>query len=54
MAELASATGWSPSAVRRRMAELRGCGVLYFDVEYWPRTTRRRSRAPLRLRRTCS
>ncbi|MFE9391144.1 Lrp/AsnC family transcriptional regulator [Streptomyces sp. NPDC006784] len=37
VAELASATGWSPSAVRRRMAELRGCGALYFDVEYGPR-----------------
>ncbi|MFF7635024.1 Lrp/AsnC family transcriptional regulator [Kitasatospora sp. NPDC008050] len=32
--ELAAATGWSPSTTRRRMAELRGCGVLYFDVEY--------------------
>ncbi|WP_327071252.1 Lrp/AsnC family transcriptional regulator [Kitasatospora sp. NBC_01250] len=35
--DLAAATGWSPSTVRRRMAELRECGALYFDVEYdWP------------------
>ncbi|MBB4921999.1 Lrp/AsnC family transcriptional regulator [Kitasatospora kifunensis] len=32
--ELAAATGWSPSTVRRRMAELRECGVLYFDLEH--------------------
>nr|WP_180218256.1 AsnC family transcriptional regulator [Streptomyces albus] len=35
--ELAAATGWSPSTVRRRMAELRANGTLYFDVEYAPR-----------------
>ncbi|EPD90929.1 hypothetical protein HMPREF1486_05309 [Streptomyces sp. HPH0547] len=32
--ELVAATGWSASTVRRRMAELRASGVLYFDVEY--------------------
>ncbi|WP_307808260.1 Lrp/AsnC family transcriptional regulator [Streptomyces oryzae] len=32
--ELAAATGWSPSTVRRRMAELRATGALYFDVDY--------------------
>ncbi|NGO67545.1 AsnC family transcriptional regulator [Streptomyces sp. SB3404] len=33
VAELAAATGWSPSTVRRRMAELRANGALYFDVD---------------------
>ncbi|MET9292203.1 AsnC family transcriptional regulator [Streptomyces sp. NPDC003077] len=32
-AELAGATGWSQSTVRRRMAELRASGVLYYDVD---------------------
>lgn len=32
-AELAAATGWSESTVRRRMDQLRDVGVLYFDVE---------------------
>lgn len=32
--ELAEATGWSASTVRRRMAELRADGVLYFDLDY--------------------
>jgi DNA-binding Lrp family transcriptional regulator len=32
-AELAAATGWSESTVRRRMDQLRACGVLYFDLE---------------------
>lgn len=32
-AELAAATGWSESTVRRRMDQLRAAGVLYFDVE---------------------
>jgi DNA-binding Lrp family transcriptional regulator len=32
-AELAAATGWSESTVRRRMDQLRAVGVLYFDVE---------------------
>jgi DNA-binding Lrp family transcriptional regulator len=34
LAELAAATGWSQSTVRRRMAELRGSGALYFDLDY--------------------
>jgi DNA-binding Lrp family transcriptional regulator len=33
-AELAAATGWSPTTVRRRMAELRASGVLYFDLDF--------------------
>ncbi|MEU9110612.1 Lrp/AsnC family transcriptional regulator [Streptomyces sp. NPDC048483] len=33
-AELAAATGWSPTTVRRRLAELRADGVLYYDVDY--------------------
>jgi DNA-binding Lrp family transcriptional regulator len=32
--DLAAATGWSPSTVRRRVAELRAAGALYFDVDY--------------------
>jgi DNA-binding Lrp family transcriptional regulator len=32
-ADLASATGWSESTVRRRMDQLRDVGVLYFDLE---------------------
>lgn len=32
-AELAALTGWSESAVRRRMDQLREAGVLYFDIE---------------------
>ena len=32
-AELAAATGWSESAVRRRMDQLRDAGVLFFDLE---------------------
>ena len=32
-AELAAATGWSESTVRRRMDQLRAAGMLYFDVE---------------------
>jgi DNA-binding Lrp family transcriptional regulator len=31
--ELAEATGWSPTTVRRRLAELRRAGALYFDLE---------------------
>ncbi|MGY4985364.1 Lrp/AsnC family transcriptional regulator [Streptomyces nigrescens] len=34
LAELAAATGWSPTTVRRRFAELRANGVLYYDVDY--------------------
>jgi DNA-binding Lrp family transcriptional regulator len=32
-ADLAAATGWSESTVRRRMDQLRELGVLYFDLE---------------------
>lgn len=32
--ELAAATGWSPTTVRRRLTELRSCGVLFYDVDY--------------------
>jgi DNA-binding Lrp family transcriptional regulator len=34
LGELAAATGWSQSTVRRRMAELQDCGALYFDMEF--------------------
>jgi DNA-binding Lrp family transcriptional regulator len=34
LAELAAASGRSQSSVRRRLAELQACGVLYFDVNY--------------------
>ena len=34
LTELAEATGWSQSTVRRRMAELRECGALYLDVDF--------------------
>ncbi|ADI08412.1 transcriptional regulator, AsnC family protein [Streptomyces bingchenggensis BCW-1] len=34
LGELAAATGWSQSTVRRRLAELRSDGTLYFDVDY--------------------
>jgi DNA-binding Lrp family transcriptional regulator len=33
-AELAAATGWSASTVRRRMSELRASGALYFDLAF--------------------
>ncbi|HEY3753927.1 MAG TPA: AsnC family transcriptional regulator [Pseudonocardiaceae bacterium] len=33
-AELASATGWSLTTVRRRLTDLQDSGVLYFDVDY--------------------
>ncbi|HEX3778813.1 MAG TPA: Lrp/AsnC family transcriptional regulator [Pseudonocardiaceae bacterium] len=33
-AELAAATGWSQSTVRRRLAELLDSGVLYLDLEF--------------------
>ncbi|WSF70273.1 Lrp/AsnC family transcriptional regulator [Streptomyces decoyicus] len=34
LGELAAVTGWSPTTVRRRLAELRADGVLYYDVDY--------------------
>jgi DNA-binding Lrp family transcriptional regulator len=33
-AELAAATGWSQSTVRRRLSQLRSSGAVYLDVEY--------------------
>lgn len=47
--ELATATGLSPSTVRRRITELRSAGVLYFDVEYHPDVLQRNFRAALWL-----
>jgi DNA-binding Lrp family transcriptional regulator len=35
-AELAAATGWPESSVRRRMRELRRSGAIYYDVEVRP------------------
>ncbi len=32
--QLAAATGWSPTTVRRRTVELRERGVLYLDIDY--------------------
>ena len=32
--DLASATGWSQTTVRRRIADLRAGGTLYFDVDF--------------------
>jgi DNA-binding Lrp family transcriptional regulator len=32
--DLATATGWSQSTVRRRIADLRASGMLYFDVDF--------------------
>ncbi|MFI2075019.1 MULTISPECIES: Lrp/AsnC family transcriptional regulator [Streptomyces] len=34
--ELAAATGWSESTVRRRIDELRAAGVLYFEIDIDP------------------
>ncbi|MCM3922658.1 Lrp/AsnC family transcriptional regulator [Frankia sp. AiPs1] len=33
-AELATATGWSPTTVRRRLSELRSSGALYYDLDF--------------------
>ncbi|MFG1806174.1 Lrp/AsnC family transcriptional regulator [Streptomyces sp. NPDC049040] len=33
-AELAAITGWSATSVRRRMAELRTAGALYYDLDF--------------------
>ncbi|WP_201304959.1 AsnC family transcriptional regulator [Streptomyces sp. GS7] len=33
---LSAATGWSEATVRRRLAELRASGVVYFDVDFDP------------------
>ncbi|MEU4198439.1 Lrp/AsnC family transcriptional regulator [Streptomyces sp. NPDC045470] len=34
LGELAAATGWSQTTVRRRLSELRADGILYYDVDY--------------------
>ena len=34
--DLAAATGWSQTTVRRRIADLRASGMLYFDVDFHP------------------
>ena len=34
VAELAAATHWHESTVRRRIEELRGAGLLYFDIDF--------------------
>ncbi|WP_020646250.1 Lrp/AsnC family transcriptional regulator [Amycolatopsis balhimycina] len=47
--ELAAATGWSQTTVRRRLAELRRAGVLYFDVDYEPALLGMRTTASLWL-----
>ncbi|SEG86138.1 DNA-binding transcriptional regulator, Lrp family [Actinacidiphila yanglinensis] len=33
-ADLATATGWSQTTVRRRLSELRSCGALYYDLDF--------------------
>jgi DNA-binding Lrp family transcriptional regulator len=47
---LASATGWSQTTVRRRLAELRAAGVVYFDVDFDPALLGLRTSAALWLR----
>ncbi|WP_086840168.1 Lrp/AsnC family transcriptional regulator [Amycolatopsis kentuckyensis] len=54
--QLAALTGWSPTTVRRRMAELRERGVLYLDIDvdgklfgFGPRTLLWLSVAPAHL-----
>ncbi|MFC9808579.1 Lrp/AsnC family transcriptional regulator [Streptomyces griseoaurantiacus] len=47
--ELAAATGLSESTVRRRINDLRGEGVLYFDVDYHPDVLHRKVRIALWL-----
>lgn len=37
LGDLAKATGWSLTTVRRRMTELRASGLLYFDIDFAPR-----------------
>ncbi len=49
LTELAAATGWSQSTVRRRMAELRADGTLYFDVDYSTQMFRQGVRATMWL-----
>ncbi|QMU80721.1 Lrp/AsnC family transcriptional regulator [Streptacidiphilus sp. PB12-B1b] len=47
---LATATGWSQTTVRRRLAELRSGGVVYFDVDADPALLGSRTSAALWLR----
>ncbi|WP_406636041.1 Lrp/AsnC family transcriptional regulator [Amycolatopsis sp. WGS_07] len=47
--ELAAATGWSQTTVRRRLTELRRAGVLYFDVDFAPSLLGLRTTASLWL-----
>ncbi|OXM68407.1 Lrp/AsnC family transcriptional regulator [Amycolatopsis vastitatis] len=47
--ELAKATGCSQTTVRRRLAELRRAGVLYFDVDFAPALMGMRTTASLWL-----
>jgi DNA-binding Lrp family transcriptional regulator len=49
LVELAAATGWSQSTVRRRMAELQDSGALYFDLEFERRIFHLSARALLWL-----
>ena len=46
---LAAATGWSQTTVRRRLAELRASGVVYFDVDFDPALLGLRAAAALWL-----
>ncbi|MEW2518048.1 Lrp/AsnC family transcriptional regulator [Actinacidiphila alni] len=48
-AELAEVTGWSQTTVRRRMAELRAAGVLYYDLDFDRRALQPALRAGLWL-----
>ncbi|MET8847917.1 Lrp/AsnC family transcriptional regulator [Amycolatopsis sp. NPDC004625] len=47
--ELATATGWSQTTVRRRLGELRDVGALYFDVDFAPALLGLRTAASLWL-----
>jgi DNA-binding Lrp family transcriptional regulator len=47
--ELAEATGWSQTTVRRRLGELRDAGALYFDVDFAPAVLGLRTAASLWL-----
>ncbi|WP_033262783.1 Lrp/AsnC family transcriptional regulator [Amycolatopsis vancoresmycina] len=47
--ELAAATGWSQTTVRRRLGELRDSGALYFDVDFAPEVLGLRTAASLWL-----
>ncbi|WP_240796419.1 AsnC family transcriptional regulator [Streptomyces sp. RFCAC02] len=49
VADLAAATGWSQTTVRRRLAELLEHGAVYFDVECDRRVFGKRTRAVLWL-----